>query len=59
MTRRRRRRVQDARLSARARAPRALGVGGATTGTTELVLRLCATLSETLRPLPETGPECG
>ena len=42
---RRRRRVQDARLSARARVPRASGVGGATTGTTELVLRLCATLS--------------
>jgi len=38
---RRRRRVQDARLSARARVPRASGVGGATTGTTELVLRLC------------------
>ena len=45
---RRRRRVQDARLSARARVPRASVV---TRGTTELVLRLCATLS-VLRPLP-------
>ena len=56
-TPRRRRRVRDARPSARARVPRASAV---TRGTTELVLRLCATLS-VLRPLPDTrrfeGPE--